>query len=478
MRRLTNLFFVAGTALVLGLASGCVHYEPRQFAPEQNVTSFESRTLAGAGLRAFIETNAPESANEWPRQSWDLPALTLVAFYYHPSLDVARANVGVAEAGVITAGGRPNPSVSLSPEYVINPDAGMSPWLLGLNFDIPIETAGKRGYRIALAKQLTEAAKLQVAEAGWAVRSHVRGSLLEHLLALRAIDLLQAEIFTRSNVVHLMERRFALGEVSRTEVDAARTQLVQARVALRAAEGGVQESRVAIATALGLPPSAVEGAKFDWPNFEKLPEEQAVSAAAVQTAGLLNRLDVRRAVAEYAASERALQLEIAKQFPDVHLQPGYTFDQGEHQFAFGASVALPVLNQNQGPIAEAKARREKVAAQFLALQAQAIGELEKARAQLQGALAELKEVETSLTELQDRTEKLTQRAVELGEADRLALSSVQLQRIVVARARLDALRRAQTALGALEDAVQRPLGPSTPVPQVPLTNLREAKESK
>jgi outer membrane protein TolC len=465
-------------SFTFALTSGCVHYKPKPLAPAQNISKLESRTLADEGLRAFIGTNAPEAAKAWPRLSWDLSALTLVAFYYHPSLDVARANVGVTEAGVITAGGRPNPSVNLSPEYTINPDAGMSPWLLGLNFDLPIETSGKRGYRIAHAKQLTEAARLQVAETGWKVRSGVRTALLEYLLTQREIELLQTEITARSNVVQLMGRRFAVGEVSRTEVDATRTQLVQARVGLRAAEGRVQESRVAIATALGVPPSTVESARFDWPDLEKLPSEETLSVESVQSAGLLNRLDVRRALADYAAAERALQLEIAKQYPDVHLRPGYTFDQGEHQFAFGLSVELPVLNQNQGPIAEAKARREKAAADFLALQAQVIGELHKSRAQYQAALAELKEVETSLTELQDRREKLAQHAVELGEADRLALASVQLQRLVVARARLDALRRAQTALGALEDAVQRPLAPATALPAVPLTNLREAKESK
>ena len=64
------------------------------------------------------------------------------------------------------------------------------------------------------------------------------------------------------------------------------------------------------------------------------------------------------------------------------------------------------------------------------------------------------------------------------QPDRLALASVQLQRLVVARARLDALRRAQTALGALEDAVQRPLAPATALPAVPLTHHRESKETK
>lgn len=326
MGRFSNRVSVTALALILALVTGCVHYKPKPLAPTQTVSNLESRTLADGGLRAFIETNAPEAAKEWPRQAWDLSTLTLVAFYFHPSLDVARVNVGVAEAGVITAGGRPNPTVSFAPEYAINPDAALSPWVLGLNFDIPIETAGKRGYRIAHAKQLTEAARLEIAETGWKLRSAVRAALLEHSLTRRDIELLQTEITARSNVVQLMERRFAVGEISRTEVDASRTQLVQTRVVLRAAEGRVQESRVAIATALGVTPSAVESANFDWPDLEKLPSEQSLSVETVQTAGLLNRLDVRRGLVNYAATERALQLEIAKQYPDVHLQPGYIFD--------------------------------------------------------------------------------------------------------------------------------------------------------
>jgi outer membrane protein TolC len=35
---------------------------------------------------------------------------------------------------------------------------------------------------------------------------------------------------------------------------------------------------------------------------------------------------VLAALADYAASEAALRLEIAKQYPDIHLNPGYQLD--------------------------------------------------------------------------------------------------------------------------------------------------------
>lgn len=452
---------------------GCVRYQPKPLAPSQTEARFNARTLDDGGLKAFIERHSSETVKEWPRPSWDLNALTLAALYYHPSFDVARAQAAVAAAGVITAGARPNPSVGVAAGYT---DSSESPWLYGINFDIPIETAGKRGLRIAQAKQLTEAARLQLAEAGWQVRSRLRTALLEHLLARRNIELLETEITMRSNVVYLMGRRFAVGEVSRTELDAARTQLVQAHVALHTAEGGAAASLVELAATLGLPPPALEGVALEWPELDALPSEQETSAGAVQRSGLLNRLDVRRSLVEYAAAEAALQLEVAKQYPDLRVGPSYAFDDGTNKYKLGVTLTLPVLNQNQGPIAEAKARREKVAAQLLALQAHVIGELHKAYARYHAALAELTEVDTSLTELQERMEKFTRRAVELGEADRLALASVQLQRIVVRRARLEALHRAQTALGALEDAVQRPLTPAMPLPDISQTDPRATKE--
>ena len=43
---------------------------------------------------------------------------------------------------------------------------------------------------------------------------------------------------------------------------------------------------------------------------------------------LLGRSDILSALADYAASQAALQLAVAKQYPDVHLTPGYSWNAG------------------------------------------------------------------------------------------------------------------------------------------------------
>jgi cobalt-zinc-cadmium efflux system outer membrane protein len=92
-------------------------------------------------------------------------------------------------------------------------------------------------------------------------------------------------------------------------------------------------------------------------------------------------------------------------------------------------------------------------------QAQVIAGSERALALYVAALQELAEADESLRKLQDTHLQMMQQAVQLGEEDRLSLNGVQIQSSVVARARLDALARSQSALGELEDAVQRPLDP-------------------
>ena len=126
-----------------------------------------------------------------PPNEWDFDTLTLVALYYHPSLDVARAQWAVAQAGIRTAGQRPNPAVDLSPQYTTNSPSGESPWVATLTFDGVIETAGKRGYRIEQAKAVSESARLKLAAQAWQVRSGLRTGLLDYAVARQRIVLLQ-----------------------------------------------------------------------------------------------------------------------------------------------------------------------------------------------------------------------------------------------------------------------------------------------
>jgi outer membrane protein TolC len=391
--------------------------------------------------------------------------LTLVAFYYHPELDVARARLELGWAGVRTAGAWPNPTVGVDLEKVTNPTPGISPWVYGLSLSVPIDTLWKRGYRIEQAERLGDQARLELGLAGWRVRSRLRAALADHLLARRELELRQMEESARAEVAQAQRRRLAAGAIFRLDVTRSEGELAASRAAIHAAEGQVDESRAALSSALGLPLSATKGATFVWAELEKPPPAGDLPLPELENTGRLNRLDLRALQAEYEASVAALKLEYAKRYPDLAIAPGFLNDQGDRKVTLGLTFTLPILDQNQGPIAEAEARRREVAARFLALEAQALGDIEASHARYRHALAEMEETEKTIASLRQE-EAATRRAVEVGAEDRVALVGLRLSTVVGLESELQALRKAQAALGLLEDSVQRPLAGALRLPEL------------
>src|ERR1019366_6255521 len=171
--------------------------------------------------KSFLAENAGGAPATWPRAKWDLNSLTLAAFYFHPDLAVARAQWRVAQAGVLAAGGRPNPSLSFSPSYDTQIPGNYSPWLIPVTFDLPLETAGKRVKRLAEAEKAAESARWSFVSAAWQIRSGVRASLLDFTLAGRRAELLQKQFAAQTEIVKLMQGRLEAGAVSRPELTTA-----------------------------------------------------------------------------------------------------------------------------------------------------------------------------------------------------------------------------------------------------------------
>jgi cobalt-zinc-cadmium efflux system outer membrane protein len=443
--------------LVVTNVVGCAvqHYHPAPISPVENAQSLESRTLQDNALRAFLQQKLPSSSREWPLNEWNLPELTLAAFYYNPSLRIARDQVANAEAAIVTARTRPNPATQADLGGETAPE---SPWLAGAGFSLPIETAGKRRHRITEAQRLVDAARWNLASTGWSVRAEVRAALLEYSAATRGQHLLEEEDRLRAEQVHLLEQRLAVGMIPRPEVDTARIQQTQTRLAVQSAVGRMSQARASLAAAIGVPVSALSNISISWPNFDDPPSAESLSPAQIQDDAVLNRIDIRKSLANYSAAEAALRLQIALQYPNVDLGPGYAFEEGAHLFSVTAGLILPVFDHNQGPIAEAVARRRQSANQVLAVQAAGIAASEQALAKYTAVLNQLSEARRLMQQSLALQESV-KRSFKAGASDRVALNGAQLQTTVTAIAELDALVSVQQTLGDLENAVQRPLLP-------------------
>jgi outer membrane protein TolC len=359
----------------------------------------------------------------------------------------------------LTAAERPNPTLGVTPAYNTT-TAVPSPWLVTPTLDVPIETAGKRSYRRAQATQLSEAARFNIMSVAWQVRGRVRSAFLGLNAARQAEGLLDEQQSIQAENLRLLELQHQAGAISAFELTQARLAAQNTRLLWRDAQRQSTEALFQLAEAIGIPSGALERVKLSFDGWNQPPPEE--SAAEARRQALLNRSDILSALAEYAARQSALQLEIAKQYPDLHLSPGYEFDQGDSKWSVGLSLTLPVLNQNRGGIAEALARRAESAAKFNALQARVLAEIDRALAGYRAARQKQTEAEALMANSQQQ-EKSAQAMYATGEISRSELAALRLQLSASGIARLDALVKAMQALGQLEDALQSPLGLSAQV---------------
>jgi outer membrane protein, heavy metal efflux system len=450
------------TALAALPAVACVTYQARPLEPDRMAAAYEARRLAGDDLRRCMESLGGGGA--WPPAAWGLSELTAAAFCDSPDLASARAALATARAALVTAGARQEPALGITAEYQSNAGNGLSPWTVGPAIDVPLTTAGKREIRISQSRNLAEAARLDLMAAAWVVRSRVRGALVELQASGQAVTALRAEVAARGAVVHSLEVQRSAGAVAAPEVATARAELEAVQIELESARSGAAAARAALAAAVGVPAAALADVTID---SALAPVPGVPTTTGYRAVALQSRADVLAALARYEASQDDLRLAVAEQYPDLHLGPGFLWDQGATRWQLGLSLLLPLINRNRGPIGEAEARRSESAGRVEAIQAGVVAELDAAVAAVAAAAGRLASADALVAADRALVESARQ-ALAAGETSRLdlLLAEAAVQRAL--RVRLEAWHEAQVAQGALEDALQRPLnGP--PLPPVPVT---------
>lgn len=446
--------------------SGCASYQPKPINLERQAQSFEQRSLASEQLHQCLSSQTAASAPAWPVTRWDRQMLFAAAGCYSPTLALARSRWESAKADAYSAGARVNPVLQFPFEYTTNPRGDVSPYTTGPIFDIPLETAHKRDHKLNQAAFLARAAAWTLASEEWKLRGQLRDALLGIYAGEQRIQIGLRQVALQQQVVDILRRRDSVGETARPEVQRAQLRLMQAQSDLALANQALLEARARLAANIGVPPAALDNVQFDLSEFEqaRLPP----SPEAVRRMALLRRADLQAALSEYEASQASLQLEVARQYPDVHLSAGYTYDAGANKISLGlASVTLPLLDRNQGPIAQAEARRNEAAARIKVLQETIIGDVAQAHA---GYLASWQAMELSSLSLAAATQQMKSQSASFsaGVSDRLDFTLAQMDYKNIGADHLRAQIAMQQAIGVLENALQQTLptdGSSRPPPE-------------
>jgi len=444
----------AAVGFVSLVFTACQQIPPAPIDPAANGQRLGARSLRDPAVRAALARHNQPIVSEG---DWSLDQLTLAAWTLRSDVARSRSELQAAWAVAGVASQRPNPTLSSTNERVVN-HTRADPWVIGAALALTFETGGKRGIRRQRALAQQDAREWQLGETLWLARSEVRQALLERALAERVVALDDEELRLRRDYLDWVETRLARGAATGQERFLALESLSEVESRRELDRASLAADLATLSAAIGVSSREMASVHPHLPSLEELPALADSDLNAARDLALSNRLDIRRALAEYEVVEQDVQAAVALQYPDLTLAPGYLFDQNEHKITLGLGLPVPVFHNSGAAIQEAVMARKVAAAKFDEVQSRALGEIEISVAQYQATRVALETAQRAEREARSAFAAMERRFAS-GAASRGQLLAAQLALMTRRRNTLAARRATLEAMTALENSVERPLFP-------------------
>lgn len=413
---------LAAAGLAAGAMAGCQSYEPVPLRLGEHGAAFLARTPEGTEVAAFAKSLREQAAQGAVERGRDfdlsdgvtIAEAEATAMVFNADLRVARLKAGVTQAGERNAGLWEDPTLGVDLTRIIQ--SVEHPWKIMSSVGITIPVSGRLEVEREKATAEHAAELARIVEQEWGTRIELRRAWVEWS-ALEAQRGATREFLTRlDEVVGVVDTLERAGEMARTEARLFRIERGTRQADLASIELREVEARATVVRLIGLSPTApvTLTAMLE-------PTGGSEDVAAAREALSARNPTVLVAVTEYEVAERALKLEVRKQYPDLTVGPGYGREDGDDELLLGVSLPIPVLNGNRRGIAEARAQRDVARAVVEGALERAMSELHAAEAQRRAAATAREGIEREIVPMVDAQYADTRRAAQLGELNTLVL---------------------------------------------------------
>lgn len=441
---------VAAAALALG-TTGCATFRSLPLEPHAELSALRQRTCE----RFIVERANPGGETSSPPLMFD-PAdglseaeVVAVALTLNVDLRAKRLEIGEARALLITAGLWPNPEVGVGWRPGIGGSAG---YTVDADLLVALLKPWERAARKDIAAARINEVKAEIAAEELALTTQVRAQWLAVRFAEQSLAQLTEAAALRQQALDLTRQRRQLGEGTELDVVTAELGLAEVRRDERRAQTELEATRRELNRLLGLPPEYAlrlsdAGQPIAFTVFDDVSDE------ALEARVLQGRVDLRAKEAAYQRVEHELRLAVYRQYPSLKLGPSFGREpEGDNFLGVGASVELPLLNRNQGEIAEKESLRERTRAEYVALLHRRMAVAHDARGRLRRARLELEAQERDVLPLLARSQALFEGAFRARELNVLDWVTAQERTLRARQAYLESLVRYRDALIAFESA--------------------------
>lgn len=356
------------------------------------------------------------------------------------------ADLGLSRADLVQAGMLPNPTFSMLVPWGAKP--------LELTVRYPLEIFWLRPQRLDLARLDVEQTAERLVQNGLDLIRDVRIAYAESVLAEETLKLSESSLKLNQTIAELTLARLHAGDATELEAANARIDALQTQEQLKRLQHDARVARERLRNLVGL-------SLGHWPETlapEPLPIDEAFDPERLLADALETRPDLLAARINVEAAGQGIGLARVQIFDFVASLNAKGID-GNFLAGPGLDVTLPVLNQNQGGIAQAQARFDQAARQYAATRQRIALEIREAHIRLQQAGTSSTQWQTILPPLETNLQD-AERAYRNGNVTYLFVLESQRRwldaRLKAVQADAD-LRRARAEL-------ERSVGQRLPVP--------------
>lgn len=461
MRQLSvdlNSFARGATALASLMALGACR-------PPASVATPRPLGAAVAVYRPVARDSAlaPPPATS-PGDSLTLQDVIRLTLLHSPELAAFHWQARASEARALDARRPPNPALEyIAEDFGVNAGPGAASTTTAVQRQTTIqlsqlvEIGGKRGLRGKVAARERDAADWAYEEARIDALTGATQAFVDVLAAQQMAALAARTDALVAQVSQSVAARVVAGDVSPIEEMRAQAARATARVDRGRAERALVTARERLATFWGATRATFAGIRGDFPGLRELPSLDVLHER------LRENPELARWASRTAARRAALSLEQMRRIPDLQLVGGYRrFDDlNVSAYVIGASIPLPIFNQNINAVAEARSLANKAAADERTAQVRVATALSGAYGALTGAQAEVAALRDSiLPRIREAFELITE-GYRLGRFGYLDVLDAQRTLIASEERYLRAQSDYHKSVADVERLIGAPLGNAT-----------------
>ena len=382
--------------IIIFILSGCsyIPYNKKDIETQQIIEVIKESDIHSEEFTQFLLSQGFDE-NELPLKDWGLKELIYAQQFFNPQLKTAKMQWEMTQTNEAIASLYPPSSIGLKiGRETTNKE--LTKKIFGGGFSFTFESADKRLIRHELALNKSQLALINFQIANWDLRISLFNKLFDFIENQEFIKLSKDELRLKQSVLNMMRKRLQAGIASQIDLDKKTIALNKINQELLQLQMNQAIIRNQLASLIGLSTekfnlipldskkitSILDGITVLYLKNKKLLELQEIS--------LTKRLDLRKALSNYAIAEAELKLEVANQYPDYIFSPAYVYEFGTRLWSLGIDSIIKSTDQNKAFINKAEKFRDLKASKVITLQLGTINDIEELQLNFSNKFEDLK----------------------------------------------------------------------------------------